>query len=216
MAAKKIILTIIISGFIVLTCTAQEMNKFEKFQDRLKKGNSTLGININLFQLIETGDHFYFGCSPSIEYSYFMINRFSINASLKYKQQFFSFYRTNDRSIESNKSIDFCFRYYFFKRGGFFIDLGGSFGHIFVKNIDELYVDELDRKFYAAPKIEIGYSYMITNVWKKIDNKVSFNFLINSYIPYKKRSNFDICDDHLPYFPFFSAEVGVVYYFIRK
>ena len=215
MITKKIISTIIIMVFIVISCIAQEankeVNKFDNFQNRLKKGNSTLGLNINLFQLTETGDNFYFGFSPSIEYSYFLINRLNINASLKYKQQFFSFYRTNNPSIEAQKSIDLVFRYYLFKRGGFFIGLGGSFGHILVDNIDEF-----GRKFYAAPKIEIGYSYMISNVWQKIDNKVSLNFSMNSYIPYKKQSNFDVCDFHLPYFPLIYFELGVVYYFRRK
>ena len=211
MVAKKIISAIIILGVMHVVCTAQDVNKFEKFQNRLKKGNSTLGVNINFFQLIETGDCIEFNISPSIEYSYFLINKLSINTSIRIEQSFFSFYKTNDRSIYNQKSIDLGFRYYFFKRGGLFIDLGGSFGHVLVDNSEEF-----GRKFYAAPKVMIGYSYMITDVWKKIDNKVSLNLSINSYIPYKKRANFDACDGRLPYFPFFYAEVGVVYYFIRK
>ena len=192
-------------------CTAQDVNKFEKFQNRLKKGNSTLGINVNFFQLIETGNNFYLGFNPSIEYSYFLINKFSINASLKYAQQSFSFYRTNTLSIHSQKSIDIGFRYYLFKRGGLFAGLGGSFGHILIDK-----PDEFGRKFYAAPKVEIGYNYLITNVWKKIDNKVSVNFLVHSYIPYKRYKNFDVCDKYLPYVPFINIEVGVVYHFINK
>ena len=201
--------------FIVISCIAQktskEVNKFEKFQDRLKKGNSTIAFNINLMQLIETGDSFYLGLNPSIEYSYFIINKLSINVSVRYVQQSFSFYRANAPSIHSQKSIDIGFRYYFFKRGGFFLELGGSLGHLLIDN-----VDEFGRKFYAAPKINIGYSYMITNVWSKIDNKMSLIFAINSYVPYKKQANFDVCDRYLPFFPFFSTEIGVVYYFIRK
>ena len=211
MTAKNIISSIVISSFLLLPCIAQEVNKFEKFQNRLKKGNSTLGINIDLVQLVETGNSFYFGFSPSIEYSYFLINKFSINTSLKYKHQFFLINKTNNRAIDSHKSIDIWFRYYLFRRGGFFIDFGGSFGHILIDH-----VDEYGKKFYAAPKIGIGYSYMISNVWEKLDNKVSVNFLVNSYIPYKRRAKFDTCDNYLPFFPFFYAEIGVVYYFIRK
>ena len=211
MSAKKIISAIIISGFIVFTCTAQDANNFEKFQNRLKKGNSTLGLNINLFQLIETGDALEFHISPSLQYSYFLANRFSINAAIRFEQSFFSFYKTTDPYIYSQKSIDLGFRYYFFKRGVFFIDLGGSFGHVLVDN-----VEEFGRKFYASPKFAIGYSYMITNLWHKIDNKVSFNLSINSYIPYKKRTKFDACDFRLPYFPLLYTEVGVVYYFRKK
>jgi hypothetical protein len=211
MKAIKIISAIILSVFMIFHCEAQDINKFEKFQNRLKKGNSTFGLNINLIQHLETGDGIGYFVSPSVEYSYFLLNRFSINASLKFNQNFSSQYKDNARSINSQKSIDLWLRYYFFKRGGFFIDLGGSFGHILVD-----YPNEFGRKFYAAPKMSIGYSYMISNVWKKIDNKVSVNFLVGSYIPYKKRANFDVCDEQLPYFPFFNFELGVVYYFIRK
>jgi hypothetical protein len=215
MEEKKTISTIIIMIFIVISCTAQEIskevNKFEKFQNRLKKGNSTLGMNINLIQYYETGNAFGYFANPSIEYSYFLVNRFSLNTCLGFKQNFYSYYGNNDRPFISQKFIDLQFRYYFFKRGGFFISLGGSFGHILVDR-----VDEFCRKFYAAPKIDIGYSYMITNVWKPIDNKTSLNILISSYIPLKRQSNFDVCDMELPYFPFFSIEIGVVYYFLRK
>lgn len=214
MIAKKIVSAIIISGFLVSTGIAQNINKFEKFQDRLKKGNSTLGINLNLFQLIETRDLLEFNIGPSIEYSYFLVNRFSINASLKYVHQTFSYYQTNTSAIRSQKSIDLWFRYYLFKRGGFFIDLGGSFGHILI--IDNSREFEFGRKFYAAPKVTIGYSYMISNMWQKIDNKVSVNFSIHQYVPYKRRANFDVCDWYIPYFPMCYFEFGVVYYFKRK
>jgi len=170
-----------------------------------------LGFNINLVQYYETGDAFGYFTSPSIEYSYFLVNKFSLNISLGFKKNFYSFYRTNDRPFSSQKYIDLQFRYYFFKRGGFFIGLGGSFGHILV---DDPY--EFGRKFYVAPKIDIGYSYMLSNMWKKIDNKVSLNILFSSYIPLKRRVNFDVCDWRLPYFSFFSTEIGVVYYFLRK
>lgn len=211
MVTKRIILAIAILGFMVLYCTAQDVNKYEKFQSRLKKGTSTLGMNINVIQYIETGISFENIFFPSIEYSYFLINRFSINASLTMKQNLASFYGSNGHYYRNHKSIDVWFRYYFFKRGGFFIGLGGSFGHILV-DFDE----EFGRKFYAAPKVDIGYSYMISNLWKKIDNKVSVNFSINSYVPCKRYTNFDVCDIELPYFPFFTAEIGVVYYFLRK
>jgi len=151
-------------------------------------------------------------CFPALKkrfsHSYFMLNRFSINASVRFSQNFGKPYREKDSWVLSKKSIDISFRYYFFKRGGLFIDAGGSFGHILV---DE--PDNYGRKFYAAPKLDIGYSYMISNMWKKIDNKVSVNFSIGSYIPYKRRANFDVCDWRLPYFRSFKFELGVVYYF---
>jgi len=211
MEAKKIFSAISILICLFLSCAAQEINKYEKFQDRLKKGNSTLGLNINLIQYYETSDAFGYFASPTIEYSYFLVNKFSLNTSLKFKHSFYSFYRTNDRPFTSQKSIDIGFRYYLFKRGGFFAGFGGSFGHILIDK-----PDEFGRKFYAAPKVEIGYNYLITNVWKKIDNKVSVNFLVHSYIPYKRYKNFDVCDKYLPYVPFINIEVGVVYHFINK
>ena len=216
MEAKKIISAIAILVFMVLYTTAQEVNKFEKFQDRLKKGTSTLSMNINLFQYIETRNCFEDIFSPSIKYSYFLINRFSINTSLSIKQNFFSYFSSNNPFYRIHKSIDVGFRYYFFKRGGIFIGLGGSFGHIFIKMTDEEFGETFGRKFYAAPKVDIGYSYMISNMWKKIDNKVSINFLMISYIPCKRYKNFDECDTYMPYFPFFNFELGVVYYFLRK
>jgi len=208
---KKIISVIFFMAVIIFSVAAQEVNKFEKFQNRLKKGTSTLGMNINFLQHYETKNEIGYFISPSVQYSYFIINRFSINASIKFSQNFFSYYKNKERGIISQKSLDLCFRYYFFKRGGFFIDLGGSFGHILVDNSFDF-----GRKFYAAPKFDIGYSYMISNVWKRIDNKISVNFLIGSYVPYKKYSNFDICDQELPYFPFINFELGVVYYFNKK
>jgi len=57
---------------------------------------------------------------------------------------------------------------------------------------------------------------MISNLWKKIDNKVSVNFSIRTYIPYKSYKNFDEIDYYLPILPYFYAEVGVIYYFIKK
>jgi len=216
MVAKKIISTVLFSGLVYISCIAQDVNKFERFQNRLKKGTSTLSMNINVFQYIETRSSFENILSPSIRYSYFLLNSFSINTALSIKQNFFSYYPSNNPFYRTHKSIDVGFRYYFFKRGGIFIGLGGSFGHILVVNIDEEFGETFGRKFYAAPKVDIGYSYMISNMWKKIDNKVSVNFLIGSYVPYKKYSNFDICDQGLPYFPFFNFELGVVYYFLRK
>ena len=197
--------------FILFSVSAQEVNQFLKFQDRLKKGTSTIGLNINVIQHIETANAFENILSPSIDYSYFIINRFSINTSLMFRQNLFSYYHSNETFYRSHKSLDIWFRYYFFKRGGFFIGLGGSFGHILVED-EELF----GRKFYAAPKFDIGYSYMISNLWKKIDNKMSVNFSIRSYIPCKRYKNFDEMDFNLPYFPFFHAEVGVVYYFLKK
>lgn len=211
MTAKKIISAIIILGFTLFSCAAQEKNKFETFQNRLKKGNSTLGLNINFVEYYETGNAFGCFASPSVEYSYFLANRFSINTTLCFKQSFFSSSMSNDHPFFSQKSIDLSFKYYFFKRGGFFIGLGGSFGHILVDA-----EDDFGRKFYAAPKINLGYSYMITNVWKQIDNKVSVNISISSYIPCKSKANFDVCDNELPYLGFFYTEIGVVYYFLRK
>ncbi|MDR3047556.1 MAG: hypothetical protein LBU51_08110 [Bacteroidales bacterium] len=215
MKTKKIFL-----ASIILLCTlfssAQEVNKYEKFQNRIKKGTSTLGLNINLLDSYETGASIGFFASPSIDYSYFLLNRFSINTSLKFKRSLYTNYSTNpifptdEKDYHSEKTIDLWLRYYFFKRGGFFVGLGGSFGHIVVDKPDGFI-----GKFYAAPKFDIGYSYMLTNVWKHIDNKVSVNFLISSRIPLKKFSNFDISDIELSYFPFFYVEVGVVYHFIK-
>lgn len=196
---------------MVFSCVAQDMNKFVKFQNRLKKGNSTLGCNINLVQYYETNNAFGYFASPSIEYSYFILNRFSINSSLRFNRSFYSDNETDDRPFISQKSLDLYFRYYFFKRGGVFLSLGGSFGHILV-DIE----NEFNRKFYAAPKFDIGYSYMITNVWKPIDNKLSLNLLLSSYIPYKKQVNYDVCDYELPFFPFFYIEIGIIYYFAIK
>jgi len=200
---------------MIISGSAKEINKdaskFEKFQNRLKKGNSTLGLNINFVQYFETGQNLQYITSPSIEYSYFLVNRFSLNASLGFYKNFAASYKINDRLFISQKYIDLQFRYYFFKRGGFFIGLGGSFGHISVDVFDEF-----GRKFYVAPKFEIGYSYMITNLWKPIDNKVSLNMLFSSYIPTKSPSKFDVCDKMLPYFPFLTIDIGVVYYFLRK
>ena len=80
-----------------------------------------------------------------------------------------------------------------------------------------LYHDnELAKKFYVVPTAEIGYNYMISNMWKPINNKVSVNFAVGTYIPVKKYSKFDQCDQFLPYFPFFHVEVGVTYYFMKK
>ena len=210
MKNKKIISAIILLTFVLFSISAQEVNQFIKFQDRLKKGTSNIGLNINVIQHIETANAFENILSPSIEYSYFIINRFSINTSLMFRQSLFSYYHSNENFYLSHKSIDVWFRYYFFKRGGFFIGLGGSFGHILVED------EEFGRKFYAAPKFDIGYSYMISNLWKKIDNKVSVNFSIRTYIPYKSYKNFDEIDYYLPILPFFYAEIGVVYYFLKK
>ena len=66
-----------------------------------------------------------------------MLNRFSINASVRFSQNFGKPYREKDSWVLSKKSIDISFRYYFFKRGGLFIDAGGSFGHILVDMPDD-------------------------------------------------------------------------------
>jgi hypothetical protein len=208
---KKIILSIIISVVIIFSTTAQEVSKFQKFQNRLHKGTSSFGLKINFIEHLETGNAIGYYISPTVEYSYFMIHRFSINTSIKFNQNFSTNYRNRDRYFMSQKSIDLSFRYYFFKRGGVFIGAGGSFGHILMDN-----PYSFGRKFYAAPKIDIGYSYMISNVWKIIDNKVCLNILVSSYVPYKKYNNFDICDQELPFFPFCSIELGVVYHFLRN
>ncbi len=216
---NKIVIFLAIAYFLMIghSGMAQRPGKAtaeEKKQQAAKtaKGTSALTLNWNIDKNEFFKDKASSGISfcNQIGYEYWFVNRWSVSARLG-QSVFINWVPDGNATQTLDFNAQLGIRGYFFKRAGFFFELGTRLGsYKFAKNDT---TDPNNKKaFYALPEVSLGYEYLITNLHPYVDNHLGLEIYALCLIPVKK----DQMSWYIPVFPGVEIGFSLKYHFSPK
>lgn len=216
---KKETIIIALIGLLVLPSLskAQRPGKAsaeEKMQQAAKtaKGTSALTLNwdINKNEFFKDKTSSGICLCNQIGYEYWFVNRWSISA--KIGQSIFINWIPDGNATQSlDFNAQLGIRGYFFKRAGFFAEVGTRMGsYKYAKNDT---TDPSNKKeFYILPMVSLGYEYLITNLHPYVDNHLGLEIYALCLIPVKK----DQMSWYIPVLPGVEIGFSLKYHFSPK